>query len=322
LVQLEPGGAGKHPRLSRSLILGGGKIEDPVLVHELVAEIKGNPFQSRQDLVVIVDAVGPHQHEQVGPVGLRVCPGNHPGGLPVDQAFHLSANCAGPGQGLVLRVKDQAVGATLDVDGLAVLSPPALVRDQGIRLVILLPEQLDVLESLFQAVQLLGQLEQVLARPLLLLFLLVHLVFSCLQVCESFQKAEVLGPHPAFEVLHALLAGLIGCQAGSGFFLDPFDPAAEQGVLLQKQCVQGLALSFPLGLARRVGAGRLRRLIGRGAGRGACGFPECLGPARSLGLPVDDQQQQNQRSHGAEQDGQKGKGRNLKPLPPAPHNSS
>jgi hypothetical protein len=213
LVQLEPGRAGKHPRLPGSLILRSGKIEDPVLVHELVAEIKGNPFQCRQDLVVIVDAVGPHQQKQVGPVGLLVCPGRHLGGLPVDQSFHLRTNGAGSAQRLALRMKDQAVSATLDVDGLTAFTPPPLVGHQGIGLVILLPEQLDVLEGLFQPVQIDGHLEQILACRLFLFLLLVHRVFSGLHVYESIQQAELLGPDPAFEVPQALLAGPIGGQA-------------------------------------------------------------------------------------------------------------
>src|SRR5947209_18155139 len=71
-----------------------------------------------------------------------------------------------------------------------------------------------------------------------------------------------------------------------------------------------LASPIPLGLA--VGSFFV-------LGRGSSDRLQCLSAGYDLRPPVDHQQQQNQRPHGAEKDRQEGKGRNLQALAPASH---
>src|SRR5262249_16513431 len=80
---------------------------------------------------------------------------------------------------------------------------------------------------------------------------------------------------------------------------------------LAERIVKGLPALLPLGLP---GRGELFLL-------NSCGY-HCLSSTSHChhsGAPVEHQQEQDQRAHGAEQDRKKGKGRHLQALPAASH---
>jgi hypothetical protein len=104
---------------------------------------------------------------------------------------------------------------------------------------------------------------------------------------------------------------LHGAGLDPALIRDAPEPAKELLVLLVQQGVQGLAAALPFGLLGLRGPGIFFGLAGSGLER--------LGPRDRLGPPVDNQQQQDQRPHGAQEHGQKGERRYLQDLPPPPH---
>jgi hypothetical protein len=43
-----------------------GKVEHPALIDELVAKVNGQSFERCQDAVVVFDAAGPEEDQQIG----------------------------------------------------------------------------------------------------------------------------------------------------------------------------------------------------------------------------------------------------------------
>jgi hypothetical protein len=105
------------------------KIQDPVLVNKLVPEVNDDALQRLLEIVVVIDTARARQDQQVR-ASLR-CRRFR---LLADASLHFVANVhervARDGYPEPVGVKDDPVGLTLHIDGPAVVSVLATVRNQ------------------------------------------------------------------------------------------------------------------------------------------------------------------------------------------------
>jgi hypothetical protein len=206
---LFPGQSRVHPRLRTGLSFRGGEIQDPILFHKLIAEIKLHALDCGQEAVIGFDAVGPDQQKQVGVLFLVTTPGRNQPALAVDLPLDLGENVTDGNlaalQNAPLRVKDQGVRGTLHIDRLAVFSPAAPVGNQGIGLLIATTKELQVLQRLFEAVQLLGQAQQLFLGGLLVVNRLGSRVVPDGQQRAALAQAGFLRPELSGQVIRRRL---------------------------------------------------------------------------------------------------------------------
>jgi hypothetical protein len=304
-----------HPGLFPRSVVFLREIEHPIRFDQLVAEINPEVVNGGHRPAVGHDAVGTHEHEQVRrPLHLRVL-ASEVRPLPHDPALDLIADGQpverNPPEGLAVGVEDQAVGGTLDVQGPAVVAKAAAVGDQRVCVLLPLPGGLEIGQGALDLVQVLGQPGQVGARDCHLLRALCHGRSPPVDLRLLFHQAGLLGLEPGAQVVRARA------------FLFDFDTHAPGPVLngshLGLECisflhnlgVEGQPAALPFGLP---GSGELGVL-----GLGLHHRLERLGSRHGLGPAVDDKQEQDQRSHGAQEHRQKRERRDLQYLPAAPH---
>jgi hypothetical protein len=83
--------ASRHPGLHRRLTIIVWKVKGPVLVHQLVAEIDVEAGHGTERAIVVSDAGGPQQHQQIRLALLRIGLERHQA-MPLQSAFEHAAN--------------------------------------------------------------------------------------------------------------------------------------------------------------------------------------------------------------------------------------
>jgi hypothetical protein len=211
----------------------------------------------------------------------------------------------------VVGVEDQTVGRALDVDGPAVVASAALVGDQGVGVLLALAGGLQLGQGAFDLVQVLGQPGQVGTGGGRLLGPVRGNSPPPGDVRLLLREIGRLGPKAGVQRVGAAVAVLHLGGQGPGPIRGRAELRPQRLVLLHDPGVQGLPPPLPFGLA---GGDELGVLV--------LGLDQCvqgLGPRHRLGPAVDDEQEQDQRSHGAEQHRQERERRDLQDLPAAPH---
>jgi hypothetical protein len=297
-----------------------GKIEYPVGIDKFVAKINGQVADRRLGLIVGFDAVGSHQEQQVGSVsgGNVQCS---------DAAFDLGLNASsGHGQRrhrATVRVKDQAGPRAFDVDRLEALAALAKVGHQRVGMLVALTEHLKLAQSVFELGKLLCQAEPLFPAGLVLLVGLVQGHPPADQILAVLAEPALLLAQGLLKLAHA---GLLLGQAepgGCDLFLEGLELGIQRGLLAREERVQGLSLPLPILFLDR---GQLplssipcRRPLGGTFGRAfSCRLHRPL-PRRDPRPSVNHHQQQDQRTHGAEQHRQERKGVDLQWLAPSLH---
>jgi hypothetical protein len=282
--------------------------------------------------VVGGDAAGPQQQQQIrcfvhvggqgGEFGVLL------GDAPLDLGPHLAGRIAGARHErsdrhrLAFRMEDHAAGGAFDVDGPAILAAPAVIGHHRKRLLLALPGSFQVFQRLFH----LQQVERHAPQRLAGLFRLVGGLFGA-----RAQRPQQLffGLEPAALVLH--FAAQLGArvlfvvQAG-GDLLELFADFSHLQLYLDLLTCQLIVqnLAFPLPgraclLLKSFAFGLLGGCPARMFLSQPGGFTLCSGLGGLMGLPVHDQQDQNQRPHSAQQYGQEGECRDLQLVPASSH---
>jgi hypothetical protein len=125
-----------------------GKVENPVLVDELVTEVEFEPPEGSQGAMIVHDPVGPNQHQHIGAL-LAVCVGSLLVFLELQAPLDLGPdgldrNGQAHGRRVSAGMKDQAQRSALQIDGLAIIAPFASIGHQGIALLLALPRLLQL----------------------------------------------------------------------------------------------------------------------------------------------------------------------------------
>jgi hypothetical protein len=234
-----------------------------------------------------------------------------------DAAFDFIADRQGRSRQSVqeppLGVENQPQRRALDVQRMAVVAMLAAIGNQGIRLLLALPQGLQIGQGPFHLVQVCGHPSHLCLGSFCKLGLLRYSAAPGHELCFTLC-------HPVAFALQALLQFAVTDLGSRRFDRGGFHLAANRLylserflVLLLEQGVQGLAAFFPFGLA----AGACVLVLGGQAGRRLF----CLEAGHHFGAAVDHQQQQDQRPHGAQEHRQEGERRNLQPLPPPFHDA-
>jgi hypothetical protein len=150
------GGIAGHPWLLAGRLIFLGKIEDPVGIDELVAEMEVHPLQGCLQLVVCRDAIWTdQQHEVRCRIGLGV-QGGHPFFLAGDPRLDFLADdfrLEWQQHGSPVGMEDDPEQVAFDIEGPAILAALAAVGDDRIGVAVALASLLQVLQRLFQGQQ-------------------------------------------------------------------------------------------------------------------------------------------------------------------------
>jgi hypothetical protein len=224
--------------------------------------------------------------------------------------------------GPALGVEDDALGRAFDIDGPATLATAAVVGHYRKRVLLALPRCPEILQRLFHLQQVGGHALQRLVRVLRLgggligsaaqrgQCLLSSLDLAALILNSVSQlRTGVLFIAQAGGDLAELFAHLPHLQLQ--FDLLPGQPGVQCIALLLPG---GARLSLLLLEVSPPGFLTLRTLLGL-----PCRFALRPRLGRLVCLPVHDEQDQDQRPHGAEQHGQEGERRNLQLVPASSH---
>jgi hypothetical protein len=210
-------------------------------------------------------------------------------------------------------MEDEAIGGAFDVDRLAIVAALAPIGDQGVGLLLAVLESKQAAQGSFKLIEVLCQPGQLLLR---FLFLLRGPREGAAPLRDIIALLIEIGPllgDGLSELLRLRLLILEPAGSGSLFTENLRQLRFELLILLGQDIMQLLALLLPCFLVDRSEPGLMQMSLARLVHR--------LGPCGNLRPPIDDQQQQNQRPHGAEQHRQKGKRVDPDSLSPTFHNS-
>jgi len=226
--------------------------------------------------------------------------------LPCDAVFDLAPDPhglqTGPLEYQAIGMEYQAGGSTLDVNGPAVVAVPADVGDKRIGLLVAFTQGAEIAQGLFKPLQFAGQPGQLPLGSLHLLACSGDPGPARGQLILLADQEPGLGFQAEPQVAKMFLRGLNLRGRGRGFALNGFDPADDILLFAGEQVVQLAPPRLPFRLAGGLLSGSAFGVLGHGARGGLLG----LGTRHGLGAPVDDQQEQDQRSHGAQKDRQEG----------------
>jgi hypothetical protein len=229
---------------------------------------------------------------------------------------------SGEGHGFAFGMEDHALGAAFDINGPAIFAAAAVIGHHRKRLLLALPRRFQVFEHLLHLQQIESHAPQRLIRFLRLTFVLFGAGAKCSQEL-------LLGLEPAALVLGlaAQLRGgvLLVVQTGGDslqFFADFSHLQLHLNLFAGQFFMQSVAFLLPLfaGLFFEPFAlGLMGRFVSRTVLGQLGGFALRSGLGGLMGLAIHNQQDQDQRSHRAQQHGQEGERRNLQFVPASSH---
>jgi hypothetical protein len=181
-----------------------GEIEDPVFIHQLVAEIELQPFDGCHDAIVIIDTAGPQQDQQirskVTDIGRR-----ERSSLLLKTSIELMANLRFRQDQAVdsqpLWVKDDAIARAFQIDRPAIVSVFPLIGHERIGLLLPLPQCLEIDQGLFQFFQITKKPFQFLLGELGIPTLFLQIALQCLQFLLAPHQLALLHNQKAVELL-------------------------------------------------------------------------------------------------------------------------